>query len=102
MNKVIIFDNAYNRNCVPLLENAGILNKFDLIASAEVSKDKVEKFKLMRNKYGKNILFITDSLGDVRDADIAGISTIVVSWGFMMKKFLNKKNMKTLFVSLIP
>lgn len=76
--------NAYNKNCLPLLENAGIKNLFDFIATAELSTDKVEKFKLIQNKYkteNKDLLFITDALGDVRDADVAGIPTVAVTWG---------------------
>lgn len=76
--------NAFERNCVPLLEYNGIRTLFDFIASAEVSKSKVEKFKIIEDRYAVSndrLLFITDALGDVRDADEAHVPTIAVTWG---------------------
>jgi phosphoglycolate phosphatase len=76
--------NAYSRNCFPLLENAGIQDLFDFVASAEVSKDKVEKFRLIQERYGvsgQDLLFVTDALGDVKDAGVAGVPTVAVTWG---------------------
>ncbi len=81
---LVLNTNAYNRNCVPLLEKLKIKDLFDFIATAEVSKDKVEKFKLIEEKYGvsgKDMLFVTDALGDVKDAAIAGVPTVAVTWG---------------------
>lgn len=94
-NYILVMNtNAYDRNCLPLLENAGIKNLFDFIASAEISKDKIEKFKLIEEKYQaekKDILFITDALGDVRDADVAQISTVAVTWGVHNKAFFERE-----------
>ncbi len=91
---LVMNTNAFERNCLPLLENSGIKNLFDFIAPAELSKDKVEKFKLIENKYNvskEDILFITDSLGDVRDADIAEVPTIAVTWGVHDKTFFERE-----------
>ena len=91
---LVMNTNAYDRNCLPLLENAGIRDLFDFIASAEISKDKIEKFKLIEEKYQadkKDILFITDALGDVRDADVAQISTVAVTWGVHNKAFFERE-----------
>ncbi len=49
-----------------------------------MSKSKVEKFRMMEEKYGvrkNDMLFITDTLGDIREADKAGVPTIAVTWG---------------------
>jgi phosphoglycolate phosphatase len=91
---LVLNTNAYNRNCFPLLENSGLNNMFDFIASAEMSKDKVEKFKLIEEKYKikkEDVLFITDALGDVRDADIAGVPTVAVTWGVHDKTFFERE-----------
>lgn len=75
---------AYTPNSVPVLKKAGVLELFDFLGTAEVSKNKVEKFALIQAKYGThydNTLFVTDSLGDLRDADQAGVRTIGVTWG---------------------
>lgn len=81
---VVLNTNAYERNCLPLLENSGIKDFFSLIASAEMPRDKTEKFGIIQNKYGadiKDMVFVTDALGDVKDAEKAGVSTIAVTYG---------------------
>ena len=86
--------NAYDRNCLPLLESTGIKSLFDFLATAELSKDKVEKFRLIKEKYKvdeKEMLFITDALGDVKDADIARVPTIAVTWGVHDKTFFERE-----------
>lgn len=92
---LILNTNAFNRNCLPLIEGSGINKFFDFIATAELSTSKVEKFKLIEEKYSANkeeILFITDSLGDIKEADIAGILTIAITWGVHDKIFFEREN----------
>ena len=91
---LVINTGAYNRNCIPILEYSKITHLFDFIATAELSKSKLEKFKLIEDKYGvvkKDILFVTDALGDVREANIAGIPTIAVTWGVHDKSFFERE-----------
>jgi len=91
---LVLNTNAYDRNCLPLLENSGIRNLFDFIASADVSKDKIEKFRAIQNKYGigkDGILFVTDALGDVKDAGVVGIPTIAVTYGVHDKTFFERE-----------
>ena len=81
---LVLNTNAYNQNCLTLLENSGVKNLFDFIATAELTTSKVEKFKIILEKYNvnkNNVLFITDSLGDVKEANIAEIPTVAVTWG---------------------
>lgn len=84
-NYVLILNtNAFDRNCLPLLKESGIDKFFDFVATAELSKSKVEKFQLIEDKYKTergNMLFVTDSLGDVKEAEQFGIPTIAVTWG---------------------
>lgn len=96
---LVLNTNAYDRNCFSLLENAGIKNLFDFIATAEVSKNKIEKFKLIENKYKikkENILFITDALGDVKDANVAHMPTVCVTWGVHNKSFFDRERYSNL------
>jgi phosphoglycolate phosphatase len=75
---------ALEKNCVPVLDNAGIKDLFDFVATKEVATSKVEKFKIIIEKYGvtkEETLFITDTLGDVREAEEVGIPTVAVTWG---------------------
>lgn len=90
---LVLNTNAYDKNCLPLLENLEIKHLFDFIATAEVSKDKVEKFKLIEEKYGlegRGMLFITDALGDVKDATTAGIPTVAVTWGVHNRAYFER------------
>ncbi len=91
---LVLNTNAFNINCLPLLEHSKIGHLFDFIATAELSKNKVDKFKLIEDKYGvekKDVLFITDSLGDVKESDIADIRTIAVTWGVHNKTFFERE-----------
>jgi len=91
---LVLNTSAYERNCLPLLEKSKIKELFDFVAAAEVSKSKIEKFKLIENKYNvskEDVLFITDALGDLREADESGVSTIVVTWGVHDKTYFARE-----------
>lgn len=81
---LVLNTNAFERNLFPILENSKIAHFFDFVTTAELSKDKTEKFVLIKNKYKadkKDILFVTDALGDVKEAALADIPTVAVTWG---------------------
>jgi len=96
---LVVNTNAYEKNSMPLLEYSGIKNLFDFIATAEVSKDKVEKFKIIEDKYKTNkedVLFITDSLGDVKAADAVRVPTVAVTWGVHDRSFFEREKYSNL------
>lgn len=85
---------ALAKNCLPLLERSGTAKFFDFVATKEVSESKVEKFKIICEKYSvtpQQTLFITDTLGDIREADAMHIPTIAVTWGAMSKAYLTRE-----------
>ena len=87
--------NAYTRNTLPILEYSKTNHLFDFIATAELSKSKIEKFKLIEDRYNENkkdVLFITDSLGDIKEADTAGVPTIAVTWGVHDRLFFESES----------
>ena len=91
---LVINTSGFEKNCVPLLEFSGIRSFFDFIATAEVSKSKVKKFKIIEEKYKiskENIVFITDTLGDIREADIAEIPSIAVTWGTHDRSYFKRE-----------
>jgi phosphoglycolate phosphatase len=91
---LVINTSAIERNTLPLLEREGIIEMFDFIATGEVAKSKVEKFKIIEEKYNadkNDVLFITDTLGDIREADIAGVPTVAVTWGAHDKSYFNRE-----------
>lgn len=90
---------AFEKNCVPIIEKLGINKFFDFIATAELSKSKVEKFKIIEEKYRfpkEDIIFITDTVGDIREAGIAGIPTVAVTWGAQGRTDFTRESYKNL------
>lgn len=91
---LVLNTNAFPNNCLPLLESANIKGLFDFITTAETSKNKVEKFELIEDRYKarkKDYLFITDTVGDVKEANIAEIKTIAVTWGIHNKDIFERE-----------
>ncbi len=91
---LVVNTSALERNCTPLLKKLQIYNFFDYIATAEMSKNKTVKFKMIEEKYNasnENTIFITDTLGDVREAKAAGVPTIAVTWGAHDRSFFTRE-----------
>lgn len=91
---LVLNTSAWDRTSRPLLDRVGITNLFDFIATAEMSKSKVEKFKIIAKKYAvqnDELLFITDTMGDIREADEAGVPTIAVTWGGHDRDYLTRE-----------
>ncbi len=68
---------------------------FKEIMGNDVHKSKVEKIKMIFDKYGvgpNNCVFITDTLGDIREAEKTGVKSIAVTWGFHDKETLARGN----------
>lgn len=81
---LVLNTSAYDRNCIPMLEAAGIKDLFNFLGTGDVDKSKVAKFTMIKEKYNADnneMLFITDTLGDIREADSAGVPTVAVTWG---------------------
>ncbi len=96
---LVLNTSAYNRNCLPLLEVSSMTNLFDFVADADLSKSKVEKFDLIVHRYNlakEELLFVTDAVGDVVEAETAGIPTIAVTWGASSEAHFKKENYRYL------
>ncbi len=57
---------------------------FGEILGYEVSKSKVEKMKILRKLHGvqQNALFVTDTVGDIKEAAKIGHPSVAVTWGY--------------------
>lgn len=96
---LILNTSAARKNCLPALEHAGVASLFDFLATAEISKSKIDKFRVIREKYGfdnKHTLFVTDTLGDIREADTANVPTIAVMWGVHDRSYFTREEHKNL------
>jgi phosphoglycolate phosphatase len=75
------------------LEKNGLLSYFTDLLGADISKSKVEKFSMLFKKYGiegKNCIFVTDTLGDLREAEAVGVPCIAVTYGWHSEDRLRK------------
>jgi len=76
------------------LKRNKILSYFDdIVGSNFVDANKIERIKMVLKKYGveaKDCVFITDTLGDIKEAASVGVQSIGVVWGFQEKENLLK------------
>ncbi len=75
------------------------LDKYDLahyfteILGNDVDYSKIKKIQNIQQKYAikaKNCVFITDTLGDIREAQKCDVKSIAVTWGYHPKETLIK------------
>ncbi len=77
-----------------LLKN-NLAQYFREIMGADVHKSKIEKMKLVFEKYKvgpSDCVFITDTLGDLREAEKMRVNSLVVTYGFHKEDTLLKGN----------
>ena len=77
------------------LNKEKIENNFADILGVDFNKSKVIKINLLLDKYkieAKNAVFVTDSLGDVLEANECGVKSIGVLWGLHSRETLEKGN----------
>ncbi len=77
------------------LEVNQIQKFFSFVYGYETNRSKVKKFNKVLEEFGletKHCIFITDTLGDILEANEAGIKTIAVEFGYHEKSRLKKGN----------
>lgn len=75
------------------LEEHDLADHFVQIMGNDVHTSKVEKMKMVFEKYdigSSDCVFITDTLGDMREASHVGIGAIGITWGFHASETLRK------------
>lgn len=68
---------------------------FDWVMGSDVHTSKVEKIKMVFDKYSvkpEDCIFITDTLGDIREASKMNVPSIGVTWGFSTPEVLERGN----------
>jgi len=80
---------------IDYLERSNIPDLFKRVLGMEDDKSKIKKFEMILSNYNlKNdeCIFITDTLGDIKEANKLNISTIAVDYGFHERERLEKGN----------
>lgn len=76
-------------------QNNNFTHIFKEILGAESHQSKVEKFKYLFEKYDltqDDCIFVSDTLGDILEANKVGLRTIAVDFGFHERERLEKGN----------
>ncbi len=63
----------------------GVCENLCTIYGVETNPSKEKKFEKILNETGimaDNIIFVTDTLGDIHEANTMGIASIAITWGF--------------------
>ncbi len=90
---LVIVSSTLNDFINQVLTNNNLDNHFEDILGNDVSTSKVEKFKMVFDKYGveaKDCVIITDTLGDMKEAAEVNMPSIGVTWGFQKKEALEQ------------
>lgn len=91
--KMYIISSSPERSIEKFSELAEISKYFEKILGYYAHQSKIEKFKMLFQEYNLNpeeCIFVTDSLGDLREAKKVGVPTIAVTWGYHGKTRLKK------------
>jgi phosphoglycolate phosphatase len=91
--KLFINTSAPSYNVVKFLKLIEKEKSFEKVYGADIETSKVKKFKMILNKYNlkkEECLFVTDTLGDLREAQLVGIKSIGVTWGVHFRNTLEQ------------
>lgn len=92
---LIIVSSTPSSLILKILNQENIENYFSDIFGADIHTDKIVKIEMALKKYGiepNNAIFITDTLGDIKEAEKCRVKSIAVTWGFHERETLEKGN----------
>jgi len=90
---LIIVSSTSSGSIREFLDRHRLLHYFAWVMGKDVHASKVEKMRMIFEKYGigaGDCIFITDTLGDMREAKEHEMGVIGVSWGFHAHETLEK------------
>ena len=90
---LFIITSAVTRSVLDYLESNGLGGVFREVLGMDLHASKVDKFKMLFKKYAlrsEDCLFVTDTLGDILEANEVGVKTIAVDFGFHGRETLKK------------
>ncbi len=94
-HRMVIISSTINAPIQQFMDQHGLSRFFDKIFGADVHQSKVEKIRMVFEEYqtdAAHCLFITDTLGDIREAAKVGVAALGVGWGAHNKETLQKGN----------
>jgi phosphoglycolate phosphatase len=94
-HELFIVSSNWEETINTYFQNNDFTHIFKEILGAESHQPKVEKFKYIFQKYNlqnEDCIFVTDTLGDILEANKVGLRTIAVDFGFHERERLEKGN----------
>lgn len=91
--ELFMVSSGWEQNIGAFLKKSGVREIFKEVLGGESHKSKVEKFNLLFKKYSltpDDVVFITDTLGDILEANEMNIKTIAVDFGYHPRETLEK------------
>ncbi|MCX6791019.1 MAG: HAD-IA family hydrolase [Candidatus Gribaldobacteria bacterium] len=93
--KLIIISSSTSNVIHDWLTKHNLVQYFVDILGADVHKSKIEKIKMVFEKYGTGVadcVFITDTLGDLREANKLNVQSLAVTYGVHNEATLSNGN----------
>lgn len=100
---LFIVSSSAKSQIIPFLEKESLIDKFKMILGREAHVSKTEKIKKIIADFKispKDIIFVTDTTGDIMEARECEVQSIGVSWGLHNKKYISQE--KPLFLVDTP
>ncbi|QQG38280.1 MAG: HAD family hydrolase [Candidatus Kaiserbacteria bacterium] len=91
--RLIIVSSTLTSPIQGFMEKHGLGRYFSEMLGADVHTSKHKKIEMVFEKYkttADRCVFVTDTLGDMKEAKLAGVGSVGVSWGFHSKETLEK------------
>lgn len=91
--KLFIVTSSSDVNIINFLKKEDIFDCFTEILGVEFDKSKIVKFNHILDKYNlkkDDVLFVTDTSGDVLEANKVCLRSVAVTWGFHDRKILEE------------
>lgn len=88
-----VISSSISMDIVATLKRLGIDSHFSDVLGMDVHTSKIEKINMVLSRYearADDCVFVTDTLGDMLEAEEAGLGAIGVSWGFLPRMTLEK------------
>lgn len=93
--RLAIISSNISSPVVEFLKRFDAAHYFEDVLGGDVHRSKIEKVNMLFARYElapEHCVFVTDTLGDMREAEKAGVASIGVSWGFHDRARLEKGN----------
>lgn len=91
--KIAFVSSCYNKPLKNYLTKYGLINYVSEILGGDIEKSKVKKFIRLLDQFevkSSQAVFITDTLGDLLEAEKANLPSIGVTFGFHSKDLIEK------------